>query len=142
MNVTVCLADKNDIAALVALENECFSEPWSETAFVDFIDGGGILYKAESDGKVVGYAGMYLSFGDGSVTNIAVTAAYRRNGIGAALLKALSDTPDTERLFLEVRESNQAALSLYEKYGFTKDGIRKNFYSHPRENAILMSIKF
>ena len=142
--MTVRRAAREDISALCALERECFSEPWSERGFEDFF---ALDYTAafaaldEPDGRVIGYAGMYLSGGDGDITNIAVTGAFRRRGVGSALIDALKDFPGVERLLLEVRESNRAARALYEKLGFSVDGVRKNFYSSPRENAVLMSLE-
>lgn len=142
--MTVRRASREDIPALCALERECFSEPWSERGFEDFF---ALDYTAafaavdDGSGDIVGYAGMYLSGGDGDITNIAVTESFRRKGVGSALIDALKSVPGIERLLLEVRESNTAARTLYEKRGFSVDGIRKNFYSSPRENAVLMSIE-
>ena len=65
----------------------------------------------------------------------------RRKGVGRTLIKELKNLPEVENLFLEVRESNLPAITLYESEGFLRDGVRKNFYSNPRENAILMSHK-
>ena len=76
----------------------------------------------------------------GDITNIAVTAGYRRRGIASGLIRGLKMTPGVTRLFLEVRESNAGARALYEREGFVIDGRRRNFYSHPREDAVLMSL--
>ena len=134
-------ASREDIPALCALENECFSEPWSEKSFEDFFAlDFTVALKAVEDRKIVGYAGLYISGDDGDITNVAVTASMRRKGVGRALIEGLKALPP-KKLFLEVRESNNAAIALYESEGFVRDGIRKNFYSNPRENAILMSWK-
>lgn len=139
--VTVRRACAADIPALCRLEIECFSQPWSEKSFGDFFAlDYTIAYVAESDGRIIGYAGMYLSFGDGEITNIAVTREYRRRGAATALLDALKGTAGVERLLLEVRESNSAARTLYRRFGFAEDGIRRGFYSDPREDAVLMSL--
>ena len=135
------LARTDDIPALAAIDAECFSEPWSESGFADFLSGdSAVCAVAEEDGQVVGYAGMLVSFGDGDITNIAVTAGYRRRGIASGLIRGLKMTPGVTRLFLEVRESNAGARALYEREGFVIDGRRRNFYSHPREDAVLMSL--
>lgn len=138
---TIRRADKSDIAALCALEAECFSLPWSERGFADFFAlDYTAAYAAVADGAVVGYAGMYISFEDGDITNIAVSAPYRRRGIARALIGALSAHAGIKRLFLEVRESNAAARELYLSCGFKIDGVRRGFYQKPAENAVLMSL--
>ncbi len=132
---------REDIPRLVALEKECFSSPWSEKGFADFFDSPySVALVAECDGVVCGYVGMYLIAGEGEVTNLAVSGGYRRHGIGLMLMTALADTKGLTRLMLDVRESNTAARSLYEKSGFKIDGKRKNFYEKPREDAVLMSL--
>ena len=137
-------ATRDDIPALCALERECFSRPWVETSFEDFfsLDFTDALAAVDlSDGKVVGYAGLYRSMNEGDITNIAVTASMRRKGVGRALIEGLKSLDGIENLFLEVRISNSPAISLYEGQGFKRDGVRKNFYSNPREDAILMSYR-
>ena len=130
-----------DIPCLTALEKECFSSPWSEKSFTDFFESPySVALVAEADGIICGYVGMYLISGEGEITNLAVTASKRRHGIGGMLIAALKDAAGLTRLMLDVRESNTAARSLYEKSGFKIDGKRKNFYEKPREDAILMSL--
>ena len=88
------LAGTDDIPALAAIDAECFSEPWSESGFADFLSGDSVVCAvAEEDGQVVGYAGMLVSFGNGDITNIAVTAGYRRRGIASGLIRGLKRTP-------------------------------------------------
>ncbi len=131
---------RTDIPSLCALENVCFSEPWSEKGFADFFENPcSCAYLCEEDGEAAGYIGMYLVLGEGEITDLAVFPAFRRRGIGEALLAALARTDGLERLLLDVRESNLPARRLYEKCGFTVDGVRKRFYSHPIENGVLMS---
>ena len=138
--ITVREAVGADMGALCALEAECFSLPWSEKAFEDFFANGcSVCLVAELDGKVVGYVGMNLISGEGEITNLAVTEGARGKGVATRLIDALCKTDGLTRLMLEVRVSNAPARTLYEKCGFTVDGIRKNFYSHPREDAVLMS---
>lgn len=140
MTVTVRAATREDIPVLCALENECFSLPWSADAFKDFFSNGvSHCLVAEVGGSVCGYVGMNLIHGEGEITNLAVTRDYRRYGVATALIERLCSTDGVCRILLDVRESNTAARRLYEKRGFSVDGIRKNFYSHPREDAVLMS---
>ncbi len=141
MQINIREGTRADIPYLVTLEKECFSSPWSEKSFTDFFDSPySVALVAEVDGTPRGYVGMYLISGEGEITNLAVTASYRRHGIGAMLIAALISTDGITRLMLDVRESNTAARSLYEKSGFKIDGRRKNFYEKPREDAILMSL--
>lgn len=138
--ITVREATGTDIPALCALEAECFSLPWSEKAFEDFFANGcSHCLVAEMDSKVIGYVGMNLISGDGEITNLAVTESARGRGVATCLIGALCLTDGLQKLMLDVRVSNVPARSLYEKCGFSVDGIRKNFYSHPREDAVLMS---
>lgn len=140
MSITVRQALPADIPALCALERECFSEPWSEKGFEEFFENGcSHCFVAETDGGICGYIGMYLILGEAEITNLAVFRRFRRLGIGGALIDAVLHTDGVERVLLDVRESNTAARALYEKYGFTVDGKRRGFYSHPREDAVLMS---
>ena len=79
---------------------------------------------------------------EAEIARIAVSRTVRRQGIGKELLDytcALCREKQIEQLLLDVRESNQNAISFYTSYGFSKDGIRKNFYESPQEHAILMS---
>lgn len=138
--IIVRAATHEDIPSLCALEKECFSLPWSEAAFVDFFANGcSYCLVAEVSGAVVGYVGMNLISGEGEITNLAVAASARRLGVASALMNALCKVDGLSRLMLDVRVSNVAARALYAKCGFTVDGVRKNFYSHPREDAVLMS---
>ena len=106
-------------------------------------------------GTVAGYAGMYfvapnisedgqtIYEGMGDIVNVAVRKSLRRRGIAQDLLNTLIDDAKKlilSTLMLEVRESNVSARSLYEKMGFNEVGVRKNYYSNPRENAILMNL--
>lgn len=132
-----------DVAQLVAIEGACFSQPWSEVAFVESLAREDTLFLcAEADGTVAAYIGLYLSFDEAEITNIATLPAYRRMGLARALL-AEAENALTARgvtaLHLDVRASNEAAKALYEAMGFTVDGMRRGFYSLPREDAVLMT---
>ena len=133
-----------NLDAVAALELQCFSTPWSRQSFKDAIDSDNYEYVAAvtSEGTLAGYAGMQVVLDEAEITNIAVDEQLRNRGIASKLLEALV-TLGTRRgvkyLHLEVRESNEAARSLYEKNGFEIDGMRKNFYQKPTENAVLMT---
>ncbi|MBQ8249481.1 MAG: ribosomal protein S18-alanine N-acetyltransferase [Clostridia bacterium] len=140
MTLAVREATREDIPSLCALENECFSLPWSEESFGEFFDNDcSRVLVAEADGRICGYVGMYLILGEGEITNLAVSGEYRRCGVATALLDRLASLDGVERLLLDVRVSNTAARALYEKCGFKVDGLRRGFYSKPREDGLLMS---
>ena len=100
-----------------------------------------IYIVAKENNNVAGYAGMYLSFEEGNITNVAVNPLSRRKGIGEKIVRDILNRAyekGVRDVFLEVRETNSVAIALYEKIGFKEEGIRKNFYDKPRENALIM----
>lgn len=131
-----------DVKQVAAIEENTFSVPWSEQAFADSLAlEHTIFIVAEQQGEIAGYCGMYTSFQEGEIVNVAVAQKYRRQGIGSKLLQFLffeSLKSDVTSFFLEVRKSNEPAIHLYECFGFKEIGIRKNFYEKPREDAIVM----
>ena len=131
-----------DITQAVAIEQVCFSLPWSEKSFQDSITREDTLFLVcEESGKITGYIGMYISFDEANITNVAVLPECRKKGYGNALVTAAKQKAvekQVERIFLEVRVSNVPAISLYQKMGFENLGIRKNFYDHPKEDANIM----
>lgn len=133
------------VTQVAGLEAQCFSMPWSEKAFADAVESPNYECIAALDGaddSVIGYAGMQVVPDEAEITNIAVNPLYRHRGTAYKLLESLEllcRRKDVKYLHLEVRESNVAARKLYEKFGFEIDGIRKNFYKKPDENAVLMT---
>jgi ribosomal-protein-alanine N-acetyltransferase len=133
---------EKDAPALFALESVCFSCPWSESSFIGalrspFTHGFG-LFEGE---RLLGYAFLFALFEEGEVMNIAVAKEERGKGLSRILMDALLEKARAEKveiLRLEVRASNLAAKSLYESYGFQYTGLRKGYYSAPREDALLM----
>lgn len=139
----VTFEDANQIAKL---EKKCFSLPWSEEGLKESLKNEFSYFVcAKSNEKVVGYAGMYYICNEGYIFNITVDENFRKMKIGTNLLKCLIDFSKRKKLnflSLEVRQSNAAAISLYEKLGFKNLGIRKNFYESPQENAVIMTLYF
>ena len=131
-----------DLAEVCKIEKDNFSLPWSEKSFWESMEREDTVFLvALEDEKVVGYIGCYCIAGAGEITNVAVKASHRRKGIGGKLLQKLYEKGaalDTQEYFLEVRESNEAAIGLYLRQGFVKEGFRKNFYEKPVENAVIM----
>ena len=134
-----------NVDEVAAIEAACFSTPWSKNAFADAVDSQNYEYIVAldgSNGNVVGYAGMQVVLDEAEITNIAVDEQYRKRGIAGKLIESLEilcDRRDVKYLHLEVRQSNAVARSLYTKCGFEIDGMRKNFYQKPTENAVLMT---
>ena len=90
---------------------------------------------------IAGYIGCLYAADEGDITNVSVDAACRRRGIGRELVRTLlteSEQRGCERIFLEVRQSNEAAVRLYQMHGFQEIGIRRNYYQKPAEDALLM----
>jgi len=130
-----------DEKAIAEIEKECFLEPWSEQAVLDSANLDCVFVLFEKNGQVVGYAGLQIVLDEGYITNIAVKKAFRRQGIATALINELLKLLNDKLSFisLEVRASNSAAIKLYDLLGFKKAGIRKNFYSAPKEDALIMT---
>ena len=130
------------LSALFALEGRCFSCPWSENSFLGalrspFTHGFG-LFEEE---RLLGYAFLFALFEEGEVMNVAVAPEERGKGLSRILMDALfkkAKEEQVEILRLEVRQSNLAARKLYEGYGFDYTGLRKGYYSAPKEDALLM----
>lgn len=143
--MTVRRARIEDAKEIFAIEMECFSVPWSldsiETELVN--EDKKLYYVIEDANGVVGYAGAWLVYDEGQITNIAIRPSARRQGFGAKLTSALIEEcfkRGMHEIFLEVRISNLSALSLYRQLGFTVKGMRKNYYSEPKEDAYIMSL--
>lgn len=120
------------------IEQECFASPWSEQSFKDAKSTRFYVYF--KDQHPIGYVGIYSCLDEGYITNIAVKKEYRKMGVATSLLEFLIKTEkDLAFISLEVRKSNSAAISLYNKFGFKKKGERKNFYSSPREDALILT---
>lgn len=132
--------------AAAEVEKASFSQPWSEQSLLSQLEReDSVMFVAVADGETIGWSGMEHSFGEGSVLNIAVLPRYRKLGIGEALTAALvekSKQLSLDWLMLEVRPSNTPAVTLYKKLGFCEMGKRPNFYSFPREDALLMRVDF
>ena len=139
--ITTRLARVDDIPDLCRIEAECFSESWSERSFTElFTQSYSAAYVALHGDNVVGYAGMYITYGEGNITNVAVSYRWRRLGAASRLIDSLARHEGVDRLLLEVRVSNLPAINLYRNRGFVIDGTRRDFYSNPREDAFLMSL--
>ena len=136
---------EEDLADVARLEKEIFSDPWSENAIRESMEQSQtLLLSALEDGVLVGYLIVYYVLEDGEIARIAVESDFRRNGVASRLMKELAficADNGVNKLLLDVRESNESAEAFYKKKGFVLDGVRKNYYTNPTENAILMSLE-
>ncbi len=143
---TVGDAEYSHLTGIAELEKECFSEPWSINALEESFAAGTRFFTAVTqDNRVIGYIGISAILDEGYITNIAVTDQYRKRGVGTMLLQKVFSFARKKGLSfvtLEVRVSNSRAISLYEKQGFVREGERRDFYTNPKENAIIMTRRF
>lgn len=144
MSVTPTIrdADAPDVPAIVAIERESFGDPWSEKSFRSLLGSPACRFRvAEHDGQVLGYAIAWIIGEEAELANLAVQPSGRRAGVGAALLDDLLQATDRGRgttIYLEVRAGNHAAQALYRSRGFVAAGVRKDYYTRPSEDAMVM----
>lgn len=143
MKLEIKPMDKDSAVKAAELEVVCFSSPWPAESFINILNNNSAAYFiAFCDDKVVGYVGMYDLIDEVSIINIAVSPDFRRGGIAQKLLEKTEEfalSRGCPSIALEVRESNIPARSLYEKNGYKVYGRDKDYYSDPREDAILYS---
>ena len=144
--IKIFKAEEKDVSRIYEIEKECFEkDSWSEKMIKDACCGeyGGII-KAEYGEKICGFLVYTILGGDElNIDDIAVIPENRKKGIADRIVNYLfekSKKSGIKKIMLEVRESNVPAIKLYEKYNLKKDGIRKNYYREPVENAVLMSV--
>ena len=127
-NLMIREMQKQDLSEVAEIEKNIFSLPWSQQGFEDSLRQENTCY-------------LVACAEEADITNVAVRENWRNCGVGSRMLRELmhcGERRGVKAYTLEVRESNQAALALYERLGFTSAGIRKNFYDCPRENAVIM----
>ncbi len=144
--VTVRKMDLSDLSAVQEISDQSFSTPWSLSSFeYEIANKDAVLKVAEKNSLIIAYVCISSFLYVTHVMDIAVISEYCRKGIGTLLLfEALREIrearPDTEHITLEVRESNIAAIKLYEKSGFRATGRRTNYYTKPDEDGIIMGL--
>ena len=131
------------LATIAALEKSAFSDPWSLASFESVLDEPAAYIAAARDAadSLVGYVVAWFAADEGEIANLAVREPTRRRGIGAALLDAAlaeGTRRGAANMYLEVRESNEAARRLYASRGFEEIGRRRRYYRHPVEDAIVL----
>ena len=138
--------DKSHLKEIAQIERECFPDPWSEAMLEEELYNplASFIVAQRPDGAVLGYAGLHAVMDEGYLDNIAVREDYRGNGIADDLMDVFVrfGREHLSFLTLEVRPSNQPAIQLYYKHGFAQVGRRKDYYQHPKEDAIIMTLEF
>lgn len=129
------------------LERICFPNPWSRNMLAEELDNAcsAFLVALDDEDKVVGYAGLLVVVDEGYITNVAVRPECRRGGVAGQLLDVFVNFAEGNKLAfltLEVRASNYGAIALYGSRKFLGVGRRKNYYEHPKEDAIIMTREF
>lgn len=132
-----------DVARVTALEAESFTCPWTAESFEHLLtrEGCELWVLDDPEAGVVGYAVLWCVLDQGELANFAVAPGHRGAGLGALLCGRMLEVArerGVERLYLEVRASNEAAVGLYRSFGFVEVGRRKEYYDKPVEDAILM----
>lgn len=133
-----------DVDEVFEIEKNCFSRPWTKQALEEILSDEKAYYLVAYDPDtdcVCGYVGAYLVLDEADINQVAVALSYRRKQIATKLLQDFMQNLSEKGIVaitLEVRKSNVAAISLYEKMGFITEGIRKNFYEAPTEDACIM----
>ena len=138
--------DRSHLAGVAALEKLCFAVPWTEAMLAEelYNPAASFIVAEGPAGQVLGYAGLHVVLDEGYIDNVAVRPECRRQGIGDRLLEVFCRFGQAHLAFLtlEVRPSNAAAVALYEKHGFQEAGRRKDYYTDPTEDALLLTRTF
>lgn len=140
-------AELSDLGAILEIERASFSSPWTEKMLRAEIEGNAfarfVLARRKPDRGILGYVCYWVVFDELRIMNLAVAPPARRRGIARMLVKravAEGRAHGVRRVLLEVRASNEPALSLYGRFGFERTAIRRDYYSDPNEDAILMEL--
>ena len=124
-----------------AIEQESFTDPWPPHDFTEAMEWPVVFLVAAIDSRVIGYVIAQPVADEGEILNVAVDGAFRGRGVARSLIRhtlAHLARIGVESVFLEVRESNRAARTLYERLGFSEVGRRRGYYRKPREDAVLL----
>ncbi len=147
MEIHIVPMDSTHLDGMEELERQCFPDPWSRKILEDLLGDPHAYGLAAVDGAgvLLGYASLHVVLDEGHINNVAVRPAARRQGVATSLLLALKQYGQAQKLAfltLEVRESNQEARALYAGQGFAEVGRRRGYYTHPKEDAMIMTLEF
>jgi ribosomal-protein-alanine N-acetyltransferase len=131
-----------DINRVAEMEREIFSDPWPRRVFQQFlVDPEAFLLVAEWSGIIIGYAMHSIAYGEAQLANIAVDEKFRGKSIAKKLLNCILDGVEKagcDYIFLDVRRSNNSAIGFYRAFGFTELYYRREYYTSPVEDALVM----
>jgi [ribosomal protein S18]-alanine N-acetyltransferase len=140
----VPLTSPDEIDGLLAVEGASFTNPWTREMYLAELEHAGVshIFLAKDDaGVIVGFCGFWRVLDELHINNLAVLPTVRRRGIASAILErvlAEGGALGATRATLEVRRSNDPARQLYERFGFASAGVRRGYYSHPEEDALVL----
>ena len=132
-----------DVEEVWQIEEKSFNVPWTKEDFQREMSENkmAVYFVALWDKKIAGYAGMWHVVNEGHITNVAVSEEFKGNGLGKMLMEALFDEGIKREMIgitLEVGANNLTAQNLYKSMGFVEEGVRKNYYEHSHEDALIM----
>ncbi|MDD2619429.1 MAG: ribosomal protein S18-alanine N-acetyltransferase [Syntrophomonadaceae bacterium] len=134
---------ERDLDQVMLIEKESFALPWSRDSYANELSNEYATYLVcDIGGKTAGYAGIWAVYEEAHITNVAVDKKFRLSGLGKNLMNQLENTvrqKRAERILLEVRPSNVAALAMYRNLGYVPSGLRIAYYSDNDEDAIIMT---
>ena len=137
-------ATEADLREITRIERSCFADPWSEDSFRRLLGVPPAIFLVAVSSPESAIAGYVVGFSvdeDAEILNVAVDAPFRGKGLAGQMLDAVLielASRGVHQAFLEVRESNKAALALYASRGFTEIGRRPDYYRRPVEDALVM----
>ena len=145
-NIEVKKALPDDIDFIASLEERTFSAPWDRNSLLYAVnDPDTYFFTALYNGEKAGYISAKYIAGELDINNVAVDERFRKKGAASALMNALFSVGaalNCDFITLEVRASNVPAVNLYKKFGFELEGIRKNYYTLPSEDALIYTKHF
>ena len=147
MNYDIIPMTADHLDDVAEIERRCFSDPWSRRMLAEHLENecAATIVALGEDGTVMGYAGLLVVLDEGYITNVAVRPEYRRQGVASQLLQVFERFALGNGLAIltrEVRDANAPARALYARHGYEEVGRRKNYYDHPREDAVIMTRVF
>lgn len=144
--MTIKTLSEDNTEDIYSVERACFSKPWDKSVIVGTISQSSYRYFGAFDGDIMcAYASVTLVAGECYVNRIAVLEGYRRRGVADKIMKsiiAFCKESNAAFVSLEVRSKNIAAIRLYKKHGLKRDGVRRNYYNDPVDDADIMTLNF
>ncbi len=137
----ILIAKKEHLPLVAELEKETFSAPWTEKSLEFFLDELNFCMLLLEGEELASYCTVSTVLDEAQIINVATASSFKRMGMAVSVLNAVFDECKKRGIVsisLEVRESNEGAIALYKKLGFEQLGLRKNFYTDPTENALVM----